>query len=407
MIATIRYGTENLEIKLPDTDIFDEYSARSESSFGGYDEFIQSVTDAEANLFNPVDADLIVVNDAYRPTPTSQILSWLFESRQLNSHADFLVATGCHPAPDNGQLKKIFGSLYNAIRDHIKIHDARDLSAMKEIGRDSFGSPVYLNKCILDADKIVIIGSVEPHYFAGFTGGRKSIFPGLCDYNTTVRNHNLAVNFNSAPAVLDGNPVADHLNSLINLVNPENIFSIQIVYGKDHSFASINCGSLIDSFTESCKLSEEIFVRKVPYHYDLIMAEVIPPLDANLYQLQKSLENCQTAVGDGGTVILFSPCSEGIGSDDFYRLSDNWNADLPYESTGQGNFGIHKLARVKNISQRINIYLYSDLDAGIPDKVFFKSAGDPQNIANNLYDNNSNMKTALVHDAGHVVLTVN
>ncbi len=148
-----------------------------------------------------------------------------------------------------------------------------------------------------------------------------------------------------------------------------------------------------------------MFGLKARHEYDLILAEVLPPLDSNLYQLQKSLENCQQAIADGGTVILFSPCRGGVGSESFYRLADNWQPGVIPDDRTADFFGVHKLHRTRVIGDRLNVFLYSELAPGVPDKVYFKSTAKPQEIIYNIASIKKNPKVALVRDAGHVVLT--
>ncbi|MFH2035852.1 MAG: lactate racemase domain-containing protein [Candidatus Zixiibacteriota bacterium] len=404
MDAMVSYGEKKMKLVFPDGVSFSEYSANPTGEAVGLEQFSEKIQLAEKKLFQLQTADLFIVNDAYRPTPTATILKWIESIGKIGPKAQFIIATGTHQSPSIDQLRHIFGSLYEKLSDRIAVHSAADLDSMNEIGKDSFNQPVLVNNIFCRAKKVVIIGSVEPHYFAGFTGGRKSIFPGLCDYDTTVRNHNLAVSLKSAPMKLDDNPVHEHLNSLMKLIADKEIFSIQTVPGTncDNSKISLFCGELETSFNEARKLSKKIFGLKTDKQYDLLLAEVHPPLDRNLYQLQKSLENCQPAVKDGGHLMLFSPCREGVGSDKFYRLINHWNPVKDKLPQGREAFGIHKLSRVYQISQRIGINLYSELEKGISDKVFYKSINDPQVFIDNFMEDIINAKVALVHDSGHV-----
>jgi nickel-dependent lactate racemase len=406
MLITITYDNRKLNLNLSDSSVCDEYECKVTSKNLDEHAILGRLSMAEKELFPINEADLIVVNDAYRPTPTSDILKYLQATARLSKKTKFIVATGCHPSPDDKQLKVIFGDLYNKLRPRILIHDAHDLSRMVLLGNDIVDQPVYISRHFHTAEKVVVIGSVEPHYFAGFTGGRKSIFPGLCDFNTTVRNHRLAVSFKSAPTRLTGNPVEIHLQSLMELATGKQILSIQSVLGKQGRIQSLFCGDINSSFNRACEYSRSVYSTLVDKNYDLVLSEVLPPLDTNLYQLQKSLENSQAAVMDDGTLILFSACREGIGTDYFYHLADRWKVEKGLSDQKGSDFGIHKLARVAQIVQRINVWLYSDLDEGISDKVFFKTTKDPQKVINDIIEKNKGIRVAVVRDAGHTVLRV-
>ncbi len=404
MRVTINYGEDRLMLMLPDDTAFDEFAPATTSEAVGINEFRAEIDSAAKSLFPLEETELYVVNDAYRPTPSARILKWIQSLGKLNEKAKFLVATGCHQSQNESQLKNIFGDLYSSIKYRIFVHDAFETDKLIKIGNDSFGKPVWLNPLFLNSRKVVVIGSVEPHYFAGFTGGRKSIFPGLCDFGTTARNHNLAISFNAAPMKLHGNPVAEHLQSLMRLLTDNTILGIQAVLCGSGRLAGIFCGDLESSFKRSCELASKLFGIKVKNRYDLLLAEVLPPLDSNLYQLQKSLENCQNAVADKGTILLFSHCDEGIGSDYFYNLCQTWSPVNAADLDSTESFGIHKLRRVYDISRRVNVRLKSNLPDKVSDKVFYKTENDPQVLIDKLAGKKRNQKVCLVHDAGHTVL---
>ncbi len=406
MQIVINYGDEQLTLELPQNLTLDEYKYLKECKKYDNSSFISTVKECENDFFALASADLFVVNDAYRHTPTEKILGWLKETGRINDRAKFIVATGSHELPNAEQFRAIFGSLYDTLKDRITAHNSRDRSSLTKMGEDCDGFPVYVNNHLAEAKRVVIIGSVEPHYFAGFTGGRKAIFPGLCDYETIVRNHARAVSFEASPMKLKGNPVHEHLNSLMNLVLHKDIFSIQIVSIPGGEIAGIFCGRVDDSFSKAKDLASKIFGFTSEKPYDILLAEVRAPLDCNLYQLQKSLENCQGAVRDSGSILLFSPCHEGIGSQSFYALADRWQSGEVPLDPGQDSFGIHKLSRVKKISERVNVFLYSKLKTGVSDKVYFKSMNKPQAIIDDMAKKELKIKAALVRDAGQTVLTV-
>lgn len=406
MPITINYGTKKLLLNLPPSLTFDDCNSRIMGTELNRREFLQALTSAESRLFSVEKADLFVVNDAYRPTPTARIVKWLNQAGRINQSARILIATGCHQAPNDSQLKEILGTLCSEMQHRVLVHNADSSDDMIELGETPDGEKVQINRHFRRAQNPVVIGSVEPHYFAGFTGGRKSIFPGLCDYETTARNHRLAANFTAAPLKLEGNPVEEHLQSLMRFVSSKNIFGIQLVCGQEQKIQAIFCGELDKAFRQAVSFSRRVYAVEAKRKYDLILAEVRPPLDSNLYQLQKSLENCQTAVVDGGTIILFSRCHEGIGQDSFYKLAERWHKGDKLESELKSDFGVHKLSRVYEIGRRINVFLYSELAAGVPDKVFYRHTDNPQSIIDEIIKEKEEIFLAVVRDAGNTVLTI-
>jgi lactate racemase len=404
MKVEIRYGAEILPLNLPERAIVDEYNSRTDGASIDCDEFIEIINVAETSLYKAVSADLIIVNDAYRPTPTATILKWMKEAGKIHKKVKILIATGCHQGPTEQQLREILGDLHDELIKRVFVHRARELANMETVGQESTGEAIYLNRHFLKARKVMVIGSVEPHYFAGFTGGRKSIFPGICDYDTTVRNHNRAVDFAAAPMKLEGNPVAEHLQYLMQFARHKKLFGIQVITDNQSGVRAVFAGELESAFHEAVESASGSFGCRAKRTYDIILAEVRPPLDANLYQLQKAAENCRAAVARGGTIILFSPCREGIGSSSFYELAGKWNPELAEIPAGADSFGIHKLTRIYKIIKSINLLLYSNLAAGVSDKAYFKSIAEPQKTIDELGSIREELAIAVVRDASNTVL---
>ncbi len=199
MRTPIWYCDKDVELSLPDTcrvDLFDLPQKRLTSL--GNDNWLATgklPTDLTDFLKNSQQL-LVVVNDHCRPTPTARVLDVLGDSlSQVNT--TFLVATALHGAPDDTQLRRIFGRFYERFADRIHIHSAFDENQLAEFG--SGANTVSLNKLFEQSDSVLIIGSVEPHYFAGFTGGRKIILPGCASFADVSRNHANALSSKSQP----------------------------------------------------------------------------------------------------------------------------------------------------------------------------------------------------------------
>ncbi len=129
---------------------------------------------------------LVIVNDATRPTPTAKVLDTIFEPLSKTDFR-FIIATGVHRGPSEEEFVQIFGKYYPQIKDRIIVHDAKKDEDLVYLGDSTNGTPMYVNKAGVEADRIIIISSVEPHYFAGYTGGRKSFLPGIAGYKTVEK----------------------------------------------------------------------------------------------------------------------------------------------------------------------------------------------------------------------------
>lgn len=160
---------------------------------------------------------LVIVNDATRPTPTSKVLEGIRDMLVAHRDVKFIIATGAHRAPTEEEYRFIFGGLYDEFKDSIYAHDARRDEDMVYLGRSKNGTEMYLNKMVPEAGNVLVIGSVEPHYFAGYTGGRKSFLPGVASYKTIEMNHKLAMKDGANSLALDGNPVNE---DMIDAISP-------------------------------------------------------------------------------------------------------------------------------------------------------------------------------------------
>ena len=407
MILKLTYGNSTLPIEIPDGVEVDEFSPARVKQPVTFDLFRDEFNKFGGTEFIDQPNLLIVVNDAYRNTPTPEILGWLDRIKGgLLDTADFIVATGSHDPPTQKQLDTIFGTHLERVCQRLCVHNASDYDNLTRLGVDSMGGEVWLNNAVVSHERVILISSVEPHYFAGLTGGRKSLFPGLTDLATMERNHNLANSMLAGPLALEGNPVAEHLEELAGFVDQSHLFGLQAVLDADSAIASLFCGGLNEAFKHSVNRAEAIFAHKIEQQYDVVICEVLPPLDKNLYQVQKALENCHTGVRNGGAIILVSACEEGIGSEHFMQLAQNWDRSKNEPIDGTWRFGSHKLSRVIAHGLRIEIYIHSNLAQKIVRQVFYEPLDFVKKFLYLRSDQQELSRLAVVRDAGNTVLKV-
>jgi len=154
---------------------------------------------------------LVIVNDATRPTPTAKVLEFLSPILNTHPHVRFIVATGVHRPPTEDEYQFIFGKTYDIFKNQIVAHNARKKEDMTYLGKSKNGTEMYINKMVPEFGNVLVIGSVEPHYFAGYTGGRKSFLPGVASYKTIEMNHKLALSDEACSLALNGNPVHEDM----------------------------------------------------------------------------------------------------------------------------------------------------------------------------------------------------
>ncbi|MHC1605130.1 MAG: nickel-dependent lactate racemase family protein [Candidatus Methanofastidiosia archaeon] len=350
MIEKIFYGNREIEIKLPDhvnveivrlketekKDIFDELEKGISSPIDSctLDEFIM-----------PCKKMLIVVNDHTRPTPTKRILEFL-KDKVANKDIHYIVACGTHRTPTPRELEKIFGKN----RTDISIHSA-DRSKLDYYGKTSRGTEVYFNAILKKYDKVININSVEPHYFAGYTGGRKSFLPGLAGFETIEHNHCLALDSDARVINLIKNPVHEDMCEAVEKLT-NSIFSINVLLDSQHDVYEAYCGDVFASFEKACKKARGIYTARIKGRADVAITVSKPPNDIDLYQSQKAIDNAKTAVKRGGTLLLVSRCKEGTGDNTFLKLLKKHDRpeNVLEEIKKNYKLGYHKAAKLAEIA---------------------------------------------------------
>jgi lactate racemase len=315
---------------------------------------------------------LFIVNDATRATPTAQLLDYLHHYTSSLETA-YVVATGTHRPPGEKELERIFGHHLPAIRARISIHECRNKDILISKGTTSFGTKVYVNRILFDFDCAIAINSVEPHYFAGYTGGRKSIVPGLAGEETIWNNHRQALSPDSRTLRLGGNPVHDDMVEATRLSGGK-IFSIQTVLDRNHQVFALESGDIFLSHERAAKSAEQVYCRRIGERADIILAAVLPPSDSDLYQAHKAIEHGKLALRDGGIIILVAPCPEGKGPDSFIELLAS--AGSPEEALKKleagYRTGYHKSAKIAELLGRAQIWAVTDLPPATIASIFWR-----------------------------------
>jgi nickel-dependent lactate racemase len=346
---------------------------------------------------------LIVVNDETRPTPTGKVLEFLWpQIKDLNFK--ILVATGVHRKSSEAGCARMFGPLWPALKEKILFHESREERSMIFLGETLRGTRVLVNSAVMMADRLLAIGSVEPHYFSGFTGGRKMIVPGLAAYSTIVANHSLAMESGALPLRLLGNPVHEDLMEAAQYLTVPPIFSLQLVLTPTHELFGAFAGTLTRSFLDAALRAAEVFSIPFQEKADILIAVARPPLDLDLYQSQKPIEHGKLALKKDGILILVMPCRQGAGPADFQELlrqtGDPDKARLmvyqPYA------LGFHRVLRnVRFLQEGGAIWGVTDLDPGFLSQTFIRpKPGLQEALDQAIAEKGPRAKVNILMDAG-------
>jgi nickel-dependent lactate racemase len=275
--------------------------------------------------FKTQDRVLILVSDSFRQTRADLMLPPLLDELQrtgiYGETISILFSTGVHRAPTLDEQRKILGdAVFARLSGRIFCHDAYDAPAHKPLGVTSRGTPVEINRRLLQADRVIATGTVVLHYFGGFGGGRKSFVPGVASAATIGKNHSLNLHpaedrLNPAVriATLDGNPVAEDMLEAAQMLRVD--FILNTVLTRDGEIAAVFCGEMDAAHRRACDFAREIYAAPIAQRADLVIAA--SPHTRNFVQTHKALYNAYQAMRPGGHIVLVAPCPEGLGSERF------------------------------------------------------------------------------------------
>jgi lactate racemase len=313
------YGSEGLEVDLPD----DRVTVIEPS-------FVPAIDNPHAALIAALRAPIgrpplrdivrpgqkiaISVCDITRAQPREPMLHALLAEMPGIKPEDvtILIATGTHRTNTRTELEGMLGRDILA-RYTVNNHDSRDESSLAYVGETRSGAPIYLNKQWLAADVRITTGFVEPHFFAGFSGGAKMVAPGLAGLKTVLVLHD-AKRIGSPEAtwgVIDGNPVQEDIREIAQTTGVT--FSIDVTLNRDQNITRVFAGDLFDEHRQACSFSKESVMCAVDSLFDVVLTTNSGyPLDQNLYQAVKGMSAAAQVVKPGGTIVCAAECRDGL-----------------------------------------------------------------------------------------------
>ena len=319
MRLKLDYGSEGLEVDLPD----DRVTVIEPC-------FLPAIDNPHAALLAALRAPIgrlplrdivkpgqkiaISVCDITRAQPREAMLRALFEEMPGIKPDDvaILIATGTHRTNTRAELERMLGR--NIFANYTVInHDSRDDSSLAYLGDTKTGVPIYLNRKWLEADLRITTGFVEPHFFAGFSGGAKMVAPGLASLKTVLVLHDAKRigSPNATWGVIDGNPVQDDIREIARTTGVS--FSIDVTLNRDHDITAVFAGELFAEHGQACMFSKKSVMCPVGSAFDVALTTNSGyPLDQNLYQAVKGMSAAAKVVRPGGTIVCAAECRDGL-----------------------------------------------------------------------------------------------
>ncbi len=304
----------------------------------------------------------IVVDDATRATPSHLMASPLLDELNMAGVRDeditMIFGCGSHRAVKQNELERLVGEeVLKRVKTISHDHKSGD---QVFLGKTSFGTKVYVNKVFANADVKVLTGDIGLHYYAGYGGGRKSVLPAVSSAETIQHNHAMLLESKATTGVLDGNPVHEDMVEAAKLAKVD--FILNIVTNSKQELVQAYAGDLEQAFYEGVKLVDEMYKVAIGRRADIVVVSSGGhPLDIDLFQAYKGIDNALEAVKRGGVIVLVAECPEGHGNEVFYEWMTSFDDLKRMEKEIKKRFilGGHKAYYLMKALQRVKIILVS------------------------------------------------
>jgi nickel-dependent lactate racemase len=285
-----------------------------------------------AELVHAEDTVAIAFSDITRPTPTHVFLPAILEVLAAagvpRDNVTLVNGTGMH-RPDTRE--ELIGMLGQEVVDGYRIvqHDARDRSQHAFLGHNKRGAEIWVNRDYLEASVRILTGFVEPHIFAGYSGGGKALLPGIAGADIIMSNHGgpMLAHPKATWCQTKGNPVFEEMREIALATRPT--FLLNVTLNERKEITAVFAGELARAHDAGIAFAEKAYLRRVPQRYDIAIATNMGyPADINLYQSIKGMSVAGQAVRQGGAVLLAAECAEGMGQPHYEEMVA-WRKSAP------------------------------------------------------------------------------
>ena len=375
MQIELAYGKERLKVKVPDdvhTEVVEPRYVK------GLPDPLLAVKEALDHPINhpslsgsvrEVQKAAIIFSDITRATPYHMILPPLLQAlgHLPDDHITFFCANGTHRPATPEELITILGGEVTE-RFRIVQNNASDSSQQKFVGLTTSGNRILLNKEVLEYDLRILTGFIEPHFFAGFSGGGKALMPGMASLET-VRNNHAIRNLdhpNTRWGHTSGNPLWEDVMEAAELAAP--LFLLNITLNRDKEITGVFAGELREAHARGCAFAKKTAMAPLSEAFDIVITSNSGyPLDLNVYQSVKGMSAAERVVKEGGSIILVAECWDGIPDGSDYetilksvdKVETLMEFILEHEAELQDTWQVYFQAMVQ---KKADVFLFSKLD---------------------------------------------
>ena len=327
MKVELLYGRGHIEVELPDDNLMQVLNKP----------YLPPLADSgaamEEGLTHPIGAQplsriaqgkrnaVVTISDITRPVPNKVIMPPILRTLEAagipRDQVTILVATGIHRPATDAELLEMLGEDIVA-NYRIVSHDARKEDEQAYVGDTERGTPIWIDRLYIEADLKVVTGLIEPHFMAGFSGGRKGICPGLVGIPTVARQHGPVYleDPKAASGSLEGNPFHEEATEVALGAGCD--FLVNAVINEKREVVGLFCGDLIEAHKAGVELCKQIVRVEVEEPVDIVVTSAAGyPLDSNYYQTVKGMVEASRLLKPGGILVVASKCTDGLGSEEF------------------------------------------------------------------------------------------
>ncbi len=374
MKISLPYGSSDVQIELPNNAYkINVLNPRPSPVTGpGPENKVQLALSSPLGIINPFSSVTrktrvaITINDKTRPVPNAVLLKPLLSKlNQIgvpDTNITLFIASGTHVPMEPEEFDLLLPYEVHC-RFKILPHDCDDLNNLCEIGKTSRGTPVSVNREFYNHDLKIVVGDIELHHFAGYSGGVKSGAIGMCSRSTINTNHRWLTDKDSRMGEFVHNPLRQDIEEIGKMIDIH--LALNAVLNEEKEILEVFFGDPVQVMQEGIKVVNEISRVEIDGKYDVVIASAGGyPKDINLYQSQKAMTHASFFCKQDGTILLFAECREGVGSDGYLEfMKDVTTIDEVFEKFSQQGFSVgpHKALQIARILENHHIYLCSSL----------------------------------------------
>ena len=324
-------------------------------------------------IVKPGEKIAVITSDISRPMPTwdvmPSLLDELYAAGIAKEDITLVFALGSHRRQTEEERKHLAG---DRAFEEITCVDSNPDDCV-HLGNTPHGTPIDITRVVAEADRRICLGNIEYHYFAGYSGGIKAIFPGSSTREAIQANHSMMVEEKACAGNLDHNPVRDDLEEVRKHLSVD--FILNVVLDEHKHIVKAFAGDIEKAHRAGCAFLDTMYGVKIPARADIvIVSQGGAPKDLNLYQTQKALDNAKHAVKEGGVIVLVGSCKEGPGEKTFetWLTEAKKPDDLIERVMNDFQLGGHKAAAIAMVQKKADIYLVSDMEPDFVKTLFME-----------------------------------